>query len=82
MKRFHAFPKGISPKVNVLARKCVYLEVTVWQSQCAIRAPPLKTEFIPDAHKYLNKHQVRKHGVMVIVVGNGHGDTSSNPGRD
>ena len=23
-----------------------------------------------------------KHGVIVIVVGNGHGDTSSNPGRD
>ena len=22
------------------------------------------------------------HGVMVIVAGNGHGDTSSNPGRD
>ena len=22
------------------------------------------------------------HGVMDIVVGNGHGDTSSNPGRD
>ena len=22
------------------------------------------------------------HGVMAIVVGNGHGDTSSNPGRD
>ena len=22
------------------------------------------------------------HGVMVIIVGNGHGDTSSNPGRD
>ena len=22
------------------------------------------------------------HGVVVIVVGNGHGDTSSNPGRD
>ena len=21
-------------------------------------------------------------GVMVIVIGNGHGDTSSNPGRD
>ena len=21
-------------------------------------------------------------GVMVIIVGNGHGDTSSNPGRD
>ena len=22
------------------------------------------------------------HGVMVIIVGNGHGDTSSNPGQD
>ena len=22
------------------------------------------------------------HGVMVIIVGNGHGNTSSNPGRD
>ena len=22
------------------------------------------------------------HGLMVIVIGNGHGDTSSNPGRD
>ena len=22
------------------------------------------------------------HGVMIIVVGNGHDDTSSNPGRD
>ena len=21
-------------------------------------------------------------GVMIIVIGNGHGDTSSNPGRD
>ena len=45
-----------------------------------------------------NKHSVRSqfiskvlkpmscfggaHGVMVIVVGNGHGDTSSSPGRD
>ncbi len=24
----------------------------------------------------------RTRGVMVIVIGNGHGDTSSNPGRD
>ena len=22
------------------------------------------------------------HGVMVIIIGNGHGDTSSNPGTD
>ena len=26
--------------------------------------------------------EVRARGVVVIVVGNGHGDTSSNPGRD
>ena len=25
---------------------------------------------------------LNNHMVMVIVVGNGHGDTSSNPGRD
>ena len=25
---------------------------------------------------------IHAHGVMVIVGGNGHGDTSSNPGRD
>ena len=27
------------------------------------------------------KHYYGARGVMVIVVGNGHGDTSSNPGR-
>ena len=32
-----------------------------------------------DFHK-IDKGGAR--GVMVIVVGNGHGDTSSNPGRD
>ena len=31
-------------------------------------------------HTYINIYGAR--GVMVIVVGNGHGDTSSNPGRD
>ena len=30
----------------------------------------------------IDKKTVGAHGVMVIVVGNGHGDTSSNPGRD
>ena len=32
--------------------------------------------------KYLKKTSTYLRGVMVIVVGNGHGDTSSNPGRD
>ena len=34
---------------------------------------------------YNDKHEVNSggaQGVMLIVVGNGHGDTSSNPGRD
>ena len=31
-------------------------------------------------HKNVTGYIAR--GVMVIVVGNGHGDTSSNPGRD
>ena len=29
-----------------------------------------------------NNHTNYYNGVMVIVVGNGHGDTSSNPGQD
>ena len=29
-----------------------------------------------------NDKQGGARGIMVIVVGNGHGDTSSNPGRD
>ena len=34
-------------------------------------------------NKYFGDLWIRgAHGVMVIVVGNGHGDTSSNPGRD
>ena len=28
------------------------------------------------------RENIGARGVMVIVVGNGHGDTSSNPGRD
>ena len=31
---------------------------------------------------YLYIYKGGAHGVMVIVLGNGHGDTSSNPGRD
>ena len=32
-------------------------------------------------HNYTHTHGGAR-GVMVIVVGNGHGDTSSNPGQD
>ena len=39
---------------------------------------PSSTTFIPNNSKYCGGAR----GVMVIVVGNGHGDTSSNPGRD
>ena len=31
---------------------------------------------------YVYKNEGGARGVMVIVVGNGHGDTSSNPGLD
>ena len=33
-------------------------------------------------HKIIIQHFGGARGVMVIVVGNGHGDMSSNPGRD
>ena len=31
---------------------------------------------------FINEFSGGARGVIVIVVGNGHGDTSSNPGRD
>ena len=31
---------------------------------------------------HINHYLGGAHGVMVIVIGNGHGDMSSNPGRD
>ena len=36
----------------------------------------------PEKHSINNNLIGGACGVMVIVVGNGHGDTSSNPGRD
>ena len=42
--------------------------------------------FIPNIHalRVSINHLLKggAHGVMVIIAGNGHGDTSSNPGRD
>ena len=31
---------------------------------------------------YVSRKEEGTHGVVVIVIGNGHSDTSSNPGRD
>ena len=40
-------------------------------------------KFCSDCKNSMISHdQKGARGVMVIVVGNGHGDTSSNPGRD
>ena len=33
-------------------------------------------------YTFINVLNIGARGVMVIVVGNGHGDTSSNPGQD
>ena len=43
-----------------------------------------------DCHETFKRNQISAintpyggaRGVMVIIIGNGHGDTSSNPGRD
>ena len=40
----------------------------------------IKTSYLSSAWQLNNPGGAR--GVMVIVVGNEHGDTSSNPGRD
>ena len=45
------------------------------------RIPVLLSEG-SDIHEIVNLSRGDARGVMVIVVGNGQGDTSSNPGRD
>ena len=42
----------------------------------------LSTLFLNTSNRSIVNLSYRARGVMVIVVGNGHGDTSSNPGRD
>ena len=55
----------------------------------------LSTNCLPKNHMFIHLKEWKQitgvkllllyggaHGVMVIVVGNGHSDTSSNPGRD
>ena len=39
------------------------------------------TPFVPSTCRTLLQ-KIGARGVMVTVLGNGHGDTSSNPGRD
>ena len=48
------------------------------QLQLGITAKILQANICKD----IFEHSGGTRGVMVIVVGNGHGETSSNPGRD
>ena len=46
-----------------------------------LKSPNIRKILINNA-KIIYKSNGDARSVMVIVVGNGHGDTSSNPGRD
>ena len=64
----------------------------VYYNICTVCSPGISTELGTNSHRrvhyqphvgYYNiYHMGGARGVMVIIVGNGHGDTSSNPGRD
>ena len=47
-----------------------------------LAATPHKTPTVRPLASYHENYSGDARGVMVIVVGIGHGDTSSNPGRD
>ncbi len=51
-------------------------------SLISIFITPLNKENKLNPTAYLERFLGGERGVMVIVVGNGHGDASSNPGRD
>ena len=59
--------------------KLFLLERNAWYHITLYKKKKLQ-ETMTQKCKY--KCTMNAHAVMVIVVGNGHGDTSSNPGRD
>ena len=61
-----AWSKSASMKLRIPSHPTTYREVIP-----GVEANLLNSDMIINAR-----------GVMIIVVGNGHGDTSSNPGRD
>ena len=83
-KRVHAFPKGISPKMKIIVQlefKLTQFEVAVHHfSHYAMRTtPPHTGKDTSWSNDKLTKLGGAR-GVMVIVVGIEHDDTSSNPG--
>ena len=59
-------------------RDSVYIYVCVCVCMCK-QDSTLNDQLVLMYHK---THKTSVYSVMVIVVGNEHGDTSSNPGRD
>ena len=84
----HTFSKSISPKVNATARlgfELAYCDVTEQQLSHYVLYFTLQGKENKDYGGVVILHSLSfggARGVIVIVVGNGHGDTSSNPGRD
>ena len=64
-------------------KKNKYIDLT-WEQKTVEHVTRISVVFgaIGTLIKGLIKGQELPRGVMVIVIGNGHGDTSSNPGRD
>ena len=69
--RANTLGKGRNPLILPPAKEqCAYAEVCV--CVCVLPYKVIITKILTGGAR----------GVMVIVIGNGHGDTSSNPGRD
>ena len=58
---------------------CKRLNSSIWSIDETPTGTPNLSQRVPEYNDYDNGGA---RGIVVIVVGNGHGDTSSNPGRD
>ena len=60
-----------------------FLEIELFDHLIVCKKWPMFNSIIDETLQYLEQFNsmLIARGVMVIVVGNGHGDTSSNPGR-
>ena len=60
----------------------VYSTAPAYWARIMFKEAYCATEVWEKTHERISNAKKGARGVMVIVVGNGHGDTSSNPGRD
>ena len=65
-----------------IIQNCLKIDATYYYDNDLLLRQERKKKRLHDRETNIIRIKECAHGVIVIVVGNGHSDTSSNPGRD